>query len=195
MMGTIHSTSPFRSPVSQNWRRDSERFDLSEFNLDSHSRPASTPSHRPVLELNMIVPKLFQMNLSSLSGYVEAADLATDLELRDFAQVMIRQRMAQCRSLLMLAPNAANPATSRAVCPLRLAWLRALWSLEQDDFVSFAQSAERAESLLEEAFVEAADAVVDRSIAARFYELAINVCGARERFDEFSFRNLEAMQD
>ncbi len=192
MMAAIHATSPIRTVDSADLQSEFNGFDFSELEYETRTGNAFKSRTRQLRDLTVWARRLFQMSLSSLSAYVEIADLATDNELRDFAEVMVRQRLAQCRALAALAPGATAPRTSRAVCPLRLAWLRALWNLEQDDLVAFAESAERAESLLEDAFVEAADAVVDRAVADRLYELAINVCGARERFDEFSLGGAES---
>lgn len=188
MIASIHTSAPVLT-LDDHEAREFDGFDLSEFQRDFESkRGMRTHVRRPhhTADLSSVVPRLFQLNLSSLSAYTEIADLATDAELRDFAQVMIRQRLAQCRALSRIAQPVPPPRTSETTCELRFAWLRALWSLEQDDMVAFSECAEHAESLLEDALVEAADAVVDQPVADLLYELAINVCGARERFEELA---------
>lgn len=189
MIATIHTTAPVLA-LDNDDDREFDQFDLSD--VPGTSRTLSTPvrNFRSTSDLRILIPRLFQLNLSSLSAYVEIADQATDPELRDFAVVMTRQRMAQCRALSRFSHPVA-PKSNPAVCPLRGAWLKALWSLEQDRLVAFAEHAEKAESILEEAFVEAADAVVEQPVADLLYELAINVCGARERFEELASLSAE----
>lgn len=185
MIATIHTTTPALT-LDDNDDREFDHFDFSEFQSESRLLASPARPSRQTSDLSILIPRLFQLNLSSLSAYAEIADQATDPELRDFATVMTRQRMAQCRALSRFSRPVPPPRSNPAVCPLRFIWLRALWSLEQDDLVAFAELAEQAESLLEDAFVEAADAVVDRPVADLLYELAINVCGARERFEEIA---------
>lgn len=183
MIASIHTTAPILTLANRDDARDCRPFELTEFQWVS---PANQSFARQTGDLSVLVPRLFQLNLSSLGAYIEIADCTTDPELRGFAKVMVQQRMAQCRALSRLSavtpPQLANPA----VCELRFTWLRALWNLEQENRIAFVEIADYAESLLEDAFVTAADAVIDQPVADLLYELAINVCGARERFEELA---------
>lgn len=189
MIATIRTTTPTLS-LDQDQDHPFERFDLSELTSPPRSSSQGFRTRRPS-DLRTLITRLFQLNLSSLSAYAEIADLTTDPELRDFAEVMTRQRMAQCRALSRFVQHIPPAGYNSAICPLRSAWLRALWSLEQNDRVAFAEAAEHAESLLEDAFVEAADATVEQPVADLLYELAINVCGARERIEELASLHID----
>jgi len=137
-------------------------------------------------EEEAVLRQLFLMNLCSVAGYREIADLTANAEVRTFADVVARQRRAQCRALAERygwpshTPYDAEPAAAE----LRIIWLRALWALEQGEYGTFAEGLETAESILEDACLRAAQAFRGSLIAGMFEEHAMSVCGVRECLEE-----------
>jgi hypothetical protein len=131
--------------------------------------------------------QILQMNLLSLKGYQELADVAPDESIQTFAEIMVRQRSAQCRELAKILADHAIPqeATSNNSCEaLRLAWVRALWALDQGEVFNGMEGVEQAEEILEDAYLNAAALYGRCPIAVVFCRHAMNVCGARQRLDD-----------
>jgi|GEM_PF-4997800 len=135
-----------------------------------------------------LLNQLLHMTLSSLSSYQEIVDLATNNHLQSFAEVMVRQRSAQYLDLQHhLEHIEIDPAEhDDALSELRCAWRLAVWNLEQDRHATFAQHAERAESLLEEAFLTAANAIHDAEWEHMLTDFAVMVCGARSVWEDLA---------
>jgi hypothetical protein len=131
------------------------------------------------------VEQLVHMNLASLRGYQEVADVTTNPHIRDFAQVMLSQRSAQCRELmegwsgLLVAPDQDDPAAN----DLSLLWVRALWNLDQDESGNSLEMIAEAEQLLEEAYLKAAALYEPCPIATLFRQHATSICGALQRLE------------
>lgn len=129
--------------------------------------------------------QILEMGLLSLKGYQELTDLGPDESLQTFAEIMVRQRSAQCRELAkILAEHSAVHENSNSACEeLRLEWVRALWNLDQGQVFAGIEGIEAAEEILEDAYLNAAALYGRCPIAAVFCRHATNVCGARQRLD------------
>lgn len=138
--------------------------------------------------------QILQMNLLSLKGYQELADIAPDESIQTFAEIMVRQRGAQCRELAkILADHPAPQDSENNSCEaLRLAWVRALWALDQGEVFNGMDGVELAEEMLEDAYLNAAALYGRCPIAVVFCRHAMNVCGARQRLEDPS---AEALAD
>jgi hypothetical protein len=155
------------------------------------------PDENDDYEVDIALQELLNLNQSSLKGYRELLKLSDNSDLRNFLEVMIRQRTAQCHELAEMlarfAPESLeiDQADAALVDPnstdLHVLWLRAVWSYEQERFSSFAEKMELAESKLEDAYLVAGEAVQHADIAELFAKHAINVCGARQRIEELTY--------
>lgn len=140
-------------------------------------------------ERNLILGQLMEMTLSSAGGYQEVLELAYDPRTQAFAAVMIRQRMAQHHALSDRQTQRWGVETGQSremLTAIRSAWRLAIWNLEQHRLPEFLDQAERAESLLEDAFLASAAAFDDRDWRDPLQESAVTICGARERWEDFS---------
>ncbi|MCC7422292.1 MAG: hypothetical protein IT428_18600 [Planctomycetaceae bacterium] len=171
---------------------------------DHRNQPGRTESrrsnpflHKPVARREDIVrtdstgivetaAQILQMNLLSLKGYQELADVAPDESIQTFAEIMVRQRSAQCRELAkILADHPVPQELENNACEeLRLAWVRALWALDQGEIFNGMEGIEQAEEMLEDAYLNAAALYGRCPIAVVFCRHAMNVCGARQRLDD-----------
>lgn len=146
-------------------------------------------------EQRRLLRELIQLTYSSLSSYHELLELATEPALKSFAEVIVRQRSAQLEELRRL--NAAGWSMDRdqpreALSALRSIWRLAIWYFEQDHRTEFAEYAERAESLLEEAFLAVAGQVANDEWERTLRNQAIAICGARSVWEEMGERGVEA---
>lgn len=141
--------------------------------------------------------QLFHMTLSSLRGYQEIAETASQVSLRTFIDVIVRQRSAQCRALARMSegliPESMNFELSDeaaladpSAADLQIIWLRTVWTFEQAEFGRFIDNIEQAEMMLEDAFLSAADTFPDSDFAVIFQQHAINICGARQCLDDIT---------
>lgn len=126
------------------------------------------------------------MNLCSVAGYRELADLTEDAELRTFADVVARQRSAQAREIGAHFgwPSYAPFDTEPAAAELRLLWLKGLWALDEGEECHFAENLEEAEVLLEDAYLRARQLLANGPLAPLFDQHSISVCGVRQRIEE-----------
>lgn len=166
------------------------------FNPRKFFQATTTRSHHEVPGLEDAVRQLFHMTLASLRGYREIAHLATDSDLLTCVDVLVHQRSAQCRALAQMSHSLyaqlermghedelqADPSAA----DLQLVWLRTIWSFEQEEFGRYADNIEQAEAILEDAFLSAANAFRNTGVAAIFRQFAMNICGARQRWEELS---------
>lgn len=142
-----------------------------------------------IAERNALVTELIQLTLSSLSSYQEIAELALDRHLQSFAVVVVRQRGAQCeelRQLLIEHWDHDVDQPKEALSAIRSIWRLAIWHFEQNQLAHFMEYAERAESLLEEMFLSAANAYRDDAWARLLRSHAIMICGARNIWDDLA---------
>jgi hypothetical protein len=174
------SFSPRRSDRNEErWPRRSASHRLRRPRHDGLSQQADCSGIEETVE------QLVQMNLCSLRGYQEIADTTNDPRVRDFADVMLRQRSAQFRELatgwtgLDVLADESDPAA----CEMGLHWARALWSIDQEEPRDGLEAIEEAEQLLEDAYLNAASLYPRCSITAVFNRHATNVCGARQRLE------------
>jgi hypothetical protein len=155
------------------------------------------PDENEDYEVDIALQELLHLNQSSLNGYQELLKLATDPAFRNFLEVMIRQRSAQCAelsaTLTKFDPAASNAHQEDAglIDPnssdLRVLWIRAVWNYEQEQFGPFAEKMELAESRLEDAYLAAAEAVQHSDVAGLFLSHAMDVCGARQRIEDLTY--------
>ncbi|MDB5385422.1 MAG: hypothetical protein JWM11_1068 [Planctomycetaceae bacterium] len=188
-------TSPFKNRRTQD---DSYRSFIPTIIVPEERLPIyPDPDDNDDYEVDIALRELLNLNQSSLQGYQELLKLTTDSGLRNFVEIMIRQRSVQCGELAEVlarfAPDSINidRADAALVDPnsadLRVLWLRAVWSYEQDQFGPFSEKIELAESRLEDAYLTAAEAVQHADIAELFLKHAMNVCGARQRLEELTY--------
>ncbi|MFO1019856.1 MAG: hypothetical protein U0903_04060 [Planctomycetales bacterium] len=133
-----------------------------------------------------IARDLLKLCLSSLGGYEEIAERSTSEEVREFAQVVLRQRWAHGHALEMrFHPFGLQGARSEFSCAeIRSHWLLAFSSLEEDADLSYLDHIERAECALEEAYLAASKRLSDPAFAEQLLDFALSVCGARQRWEE-----------
>jgi hypothetical protein len=144
-----------------------------------------------ISEQRLLLRELMQLTFSSLSSYHELAELAAEPALKSFAEVIVRQRSAQLEELRRLSASAWSldrAAPREALSALRSIWRLAIWYYEQDHQAEFAEYAERAESLLEEAFLAMAGRVTNEEWEPTLRSHAIAICGARSVWEEFGQR-------
>lgn len=147
-------------------------------------------------EVDVALQELLNLNQTSLDGYHDLLKTTANPELRNLIETVLRQRTAQNAELLeMLSrfdPDTGkiNESDAALVDPnaseLRVMWVRAVWNLEQEHFGRFADQIELAESMLEDAYLTAAEAVQHADITNLFLQHAMSVCGARQRLEEIS---------
>ena len=133
-------------------------------------------------DIDAIVTNLRQLTLSSLSGYQEISEVTSNATLKSYADVISRQRSAQQRSLIEKLPRLCSGVHDRnceGLNRMRSAWRQAIWSLEQNEIAEFVQHVEHAESILEEAYLVAANSVSDFDLADECRQNAVAICGAR----------------
>lgn len=150
--------------------------------------------------------QLFHMTLSSLRGYQEIAAVTSQVSLRNFVEVIVRQRSAQCRALARMSegliPESMNFEQSDdaaladpSAADLQIIWLRTVWTFEQNEFGRFIDNIELAEMMLEDAFLSAAETFPDSEFAVIFQQHAVNICGARQCLDDISGDLLASARD
>ena len=140
------------------------------------------------------IRQLFHMTVASLRGYREISRLTNDPALHTCVEVLVHQRVAQCRALAQISDSLHHQLAlvgadddslaDPAAADLQLVWLRTIWTFEQAEIGRFADNIEQAEILLEEAFLSAAKAFPNPGFAALCRQFALNVCGARQRLEE-----------
>ena len=138
-------------------------------------------------ERNSILTELIQLTLSSGSSYQELVELSREDHLRSFAEVVVRQRAAQCQELRQQQTQCWDDDEEQpreTLSALRSLWRVALWNYEQHNLTAFVEYAERAESLLEEACLAAAQAFDDNDWKQMLRNHAVMVCGARGLWEE-----------
>jgi len=143
-----------------------------------------------------VIEQLFYMHLVSLRGFQELSQMECPIPFRIFSDVMVRQRTAQCAALARLSPNTirfplnSNPVEESLADPsafeLRTVWLRAIRSFEKEEFARFGDHVELAESMLEDSCLNAANTFRNSGVSVLFLEHAMNVFGARQRFEELT---------
>ncbi len=141
-----------------------------------------------------LLNQLAQLMISSLSGYQEIADLAENTPWHSFAEIMVRQRGAQCQELLHETQHWIPEAGEGqdVLAALRSAWRLAIWNFEQHDENALAAYAERAESLLEETCLAVANVLRDDDWGEKLRQIALSIYGARNMWEEIGDRVYEA---
>lgn len=136
----------------------------------------------------MLLGRLSDLTLSSLRAYQEILEFAGDRELQSFAAVVLHQRWAHYHDLLSSQTQlwGESKSTGEERIVIRSLWRLAIWNLEQDRLSEFFAYAERAEALLEEAFLAAAAAIPDEAWEQLMQAHAVTICGARDRLDELA---------
>lgn len=142
------------------------------------------------------IRQLFHMTLVSVRGYRELARLIADPQLHACVDVLIQQRVAQCRELARFSRSLQrqlpmlgvddDSIVDPAAADLQLVWLRTIWTLEQDEFGRFGDNIEQAESILEDAFLTAGNTFHTAGLGTMFRQFAMNICGARQRLEELA---------
>ena len=137
-----------------------------------------------------LLSQITHLMISSLSGYQELEDLAANSPLHSLAEVIVRQRGAQCRELLVDAQHwIPEPEEGQELlAALRSAWRLALWNFEQHNHDAVMAYAERAESLLEDACLAAANVLENDAWGPKLREIALTIYGARNRWEEYGDR-------
>jgi hypothetical protein len=111
------------------------------------------------------------------------------LHLSSFCDVVVRQRTAQQNALYeVMGYFSANDEdeSTESLSVLRSLWRGAIWNLEQGHRGLLLEYAERAESLLEEAYLSAAQALGDNQLAGELRDYAVMVCGSRALIEELA---------
>jgi len=140
-------------------------------------------------EQDSVLNHLRHLTVSSLSSYQEIVEVATDGHLKSFAAVIARQRAAQQQSLFDRIESLSTgdeEEHAESLTALRSIWRCAIWNLEQENLPAFLEYAERAESFLEEAYLEAAMSIDDADLSAEMRDYAVMVYGARAIYEELS---------
>ena len=153
----------------------------------------ATPSHLFAYEdgslpSDLPLSRLLRMSLHSLRGYLEITDLCHDPDLVTFAEVMVRQRYAQCRQLASFVEHYGYSADDddREIMSVRVSWIRALSELDQNNLRRFVEHVATAEQQLEEACLETAMEFSCDSMQGMLHEYAMNIYGAQERIKEIA---------
>lgn len=134
-----------------------------------------------------VLNQLRHLTISSLSSFEEIASTATDLRLASYAEVVVRQRVAHQHALLEsvgYSLSEDDDFDDDALATLRSLWRGAIWNLEQHNHGLFIEYAERAESLLEEAYLSAAQMLGDDPVVDELRGYAVMVCGSRALLEE-----------
>jgi len=188
---TFASTLPWRS------HGDSYRSFLPTILVPAERLPVfPDPDDNDDYEVDVALQELLNLNQSSLEGYQELLKVTTNSELRNFLEIVLRQRAAQNAELLDLLAQfnpdslTINEPDASLVDPsaseLRVMWLRAVWNLEQEQFGRFADHVELAESMLEDAYLTAAETVQHADLSQVFLTHAMAICATRQRLEELS---------
>lgn len=192
MMTVHHShSSPARTPVVSNSAVEADVWELpdpwDDYPIWDDWHLVEIARGEPD-ETDLLLSQLTQLTLSSLSSYQEIVELATDAHLQAFAEVVLRQRSAQCQELLQQTPRWVDDPDEHkeSLAAIRSAWRLAVWNLEQNHQAAFAECAERAESLLEEAYLLAAKTLRDEAWRKKLTEFAVMVYGARSIWEELA---------
>lgn len=137
-------------------------------------------------ERDKLLSGLVRLTACSISGYLELLEFSTDSRLRCFAEVLVRQRAAQCQQLQQLIDRERTDAAhfQSELSDLETAWRMAIWNFEQDRQLQFVEFTEKAESLLEDAFLAAANSFQDADWSREMNDHAVTVCGARSVWEE-----------
>ena len=153
----------------------------------------ATPSHLFAYEdgslpSDLPMSRLLRMSLHSLRGYLEITGLCCDPVLVTFAEVMVRQRFAQCRQLASFVEHYGYSPDDddREIMSVRVSWVRALSELDQNNLRRFAEHVAIAEQQLEDACLETAMEFSCDSMRGMLHEFAMNIYGAQERIDEIA---------
>lgn len=192
MITTYHSLAFHNQMKSEPWTAEELfDFDLPGSTDDSASEESALMDGAGDLfqDRDQIVNHLRHLTISSLSSYQEIASTTTDPHLKSFAEVVVRQRTAQQRSLYdligYLAANEDDEA-SESLAALRSLWRGAIWNLQEGHYGLFLEYAERAEALLEESYLLAAKALANDPFAQEFRNYAVMICGARAVIEELA---------
>jgi hypothetical protein len=138
-------------------------------------------------EQELILNDLVRLMELSISGYIEVLEFAFDARLSNFAEIMVRQRAAQCEELRELIERERSTAYfEHELTELDNLWRVAIWNLEQDRQREFVEFTSRAEALLEDALLTAAKAFRDEEWSRRMTDLAMAIYGARSVWDDFA---------
>lgn len=141
---------------------------------------------------DLIAACLARMCMSSLNAYRTIVFQADSLEVREFAEVVAQQRSAQYRALLNRVPfgqlsrlHASRSANTFPDALERSEWQMAFWGLEdQISLVDAGEHIERAECLLEEAYLIGRSLAASSEFADELSDFAVSVCGTRQRWEE-----------
>lgn len=190
MIATYHSQAFHNQMQSTPWSGDQ----LYDFELPESSGETISEAGLAVPQMDpegrdRILNHLRHLTVSSLSSFEEIASAATDLHLSSFADVIVRQRTAQQHALYeVLGYSSASDEDefTEGLASLRSLWRGAIWNLEQGHRGLFLEYAERAESLLEEAYLSAAQALGNDPLADEIRDYAIMVCGSRALIEELA---------
>ncbi len=190
MIATYHSQAFHNQMQSTPWSVDQlYDFELPESSGESVSEVGLAVTHADPEDRDRILNHLRHLTVSSLSSFEEIASAATDLHLSSFAGVVVRQRTAQQNALYeVMGYSSANneDESTESLSALRSLWRGAIWNLEQGHRGLFLEYAERAESLLEEAYLSAAQALGDNQLAGELRDYAVMVCGSRALIEELA---------
>lgn len=184
MITTYHSLAFHHQMKPMPWTAE----ELFDFDL-----PESTDEHSSVDSVlaeddrDRVLNHLRHLTISSLSSYQEIASIARGCHLKSFAEVIVRQRSAQQQSLADLMGYLAateEDDDAESLAALRSLWRGAIWNLEEGHHGLFLEYAERAEALLEESYLLAAQTLAADPVAPEIRNYAVMICGARAIIEE-----------
>lgn len=190
MIATYHSQAFHNHLQATPWTADQlYDFELPEITDGVDESPSGSRVSDSVEDRDRILNQLRHLTVSSLSSFEEIASATTDLHLSSFADVVVRQRTAHQHALFELVGYslaAEDDVDDESLATLRSLWRGAIWNLEQGHHGLFLEYAERAESVLEEAYLAAAQALGSDPIADEIRGYAIMVCGSRALIEELA---------
>lgn len=190
MIATYHSQAFHNQLQSTPWTAEQlYDFELPETTDAVDERSSGSVALDSVEDRDRVLNQLRHLTVSSLSSFEEIASATTDLHLSSFADVVVRQRTAHQHALFELVGCslvAEDDADHESLATLRSLWRGAIWNLEQGYHGLFLEYAERAESVLEEAYLAAAQALGNDPIADEIRGYAIMVCGSRALIEELA---------
>ena len=200
MIASHHQLAFHNQMQSSPWTADNI-YDLAmpdvaeEFTSSDDWTAQGLPSE--IEEQDSVLNHLRHLTLSSLSCYQEVIDVTSDGNLKSFASVIARQRGAQQQALFdrieSLSVGDEAGEYEESLTSLRSIWRCAIWNLEQDNLPAFLEYAERAESFLEEAYLEAAMSIDDADVSAELRDYAVMVYGARAIYEELANDRVQEM--
>lgn len=125
------------------------------------------------------------MCMSSLSAYRRILRETESDEVRELARIVIRERLAQYQTLLGRSSGSGMFRSGQGFpqAEERSEWLMAFWGFESEYSTDAIEHIERAECLLEEAYLAGRNAVADSEFAGELTEFAISVCETRQRWE------------